>query len=396
MNVSAFIARKYFFSRKNPSAINIITGISLAGYAVGALALIVLLSALNGFEESIFGDYQRSSPDLKVLPLKGKVFEPSDQIKSVLKNTPEVEAYSYCLEDKAIIKYGDQQLVGLVKGLDSSVFKVFPVDSWIRAGTNALDFDPDAYSNAWLSEGLVYSLNVGNTDQRLELLTPDRSSTNVAQTTLNQEVVRISTMVHLSSEENERSVIVPIHVTRALFSRETEISYIAIKSKGDPNAFLGKLNERLNPLGLKALNRQEQNETMYKMFNTEKWFSFALLVFVLLLISFNLYGALRMMRIDKKEDLYILNAMGLRPKRTLEIFRWEAFFVAGLGTFLGLFLGIILIILQQKFGLITTQATFEMVYPVSLRLKDVVLVLLLNTSLGFLVSMGNWGVSRKV
>ena len=103
-----------------------------------------------------------------------------------------------------------------------------------------------------------------------------------------------------------------------------------------------------------------------------------------------------MMRIDKKEDLYILNAMGLRPKRTLEIFRWEAFFVAGLGTFLGLFLGIILIILQQKFGLITTQATFEMVYPVSLRLKDVVLVLLLNTSLGFLVSMGNWGVSRKV
>lgn len=374
MNVSAFIARKYFFSRKNPSAINIITAISMVGFAIGALALIVLLSALNGFEDSIFGDYQRSSPDLKIVPIEGKVFSPETKLINLLSENKNILAFSQCLEDKAIIKYGDQQVVGLVKGMDSALFQVYAVDSWIMAGDKGFNIKENATANAWLSEGLVYTLNVSANDQQLELLTPDREESNLAQTTLNQEALRISSMVHLSSEENERTVIVPLWVTQSLFARDTEISHIAVKTKGDPFAVQKDLNARLNEYGLRALNRQEQNETMFKMFNTEKWFSFTLLVFILLLISFNLYGALRMMKIDKREDLYILSAMGLEPKKVNRIFRWEALFVSGLGTFIGLFLGIILILVQQRFGIITTQATFEMVYPVSLRLADVFMV----------------------
>lgn len=392
MNVSAFIARKYFFSRKNPSAINIITGISMAGYSIGSLALIILLSALNGFEESIFGDYQRSSPDLKIVPLEGKVFEPKKDLLQYLGNNKGIAAYALALEDKAIIKYGDQQVVGVVRGLDSAFTKVFEVDSWVKAGTVELNYDDNFLGNAWLSEGLVYTLNVSNSDQRLELLTPDRSSSNVAQTTLNQEALRISSMVHLSSEENERTVIVPLWVTRSLFDRETEISHISLKTKGSPFLLQGEINERLKPLGLVALNRQEQNETMYKMFNTEKWFSFALLVFILLLISFNLYGALRMMRIDKREDIYILSAMGMPERKRSAIFTWEAFFVSGLGTLIGLVLGILLIFVQQRFGIITTQATFELVYPVSLRWWDVLMVAVICIGL---TPMGLVGRSRS-
>ena len=392
MNVSAFIARKYFFSRKNPSAINIITGISMAGYSIGSLALIILLSALNGFEESIFGDYQRSSPDLKIVPLEGKVFEPKKDLLQYLGNNKGIAAYALALEDKAIIKYGDQQVVGVVRGLDSAFTKVFEVDSWVKAGTAELNYDDNFLGNAWLSEGLVYTLNVSNSDQRLELLTPDRSSSNVAQTTLNQEALRISSMVHLSSEENERTVIVPLWVTRSLFDRETEISHISLKTKGSPFLLQGEINERLKHLGLVALNRQEQNETMYKMFNTEKWFSFALLVFILLLISFNLYGALRMMRIDKREDIYILSAMGMPERKRSAIFTWEAFFVSGLGTLIGLVLGILLIFVQQRFGIITTQATFELVYPVSLRWGDVLMVAVICIGL---TPMGLVGRSRS-
>ena len=392
MNVSAFIARKYFFSRKNPSAINIITGISMAGYSIGSLALIILLSALNGFEESIFGDYQRSSPDLKIVPLEGKVFEPKKDLLQYLGNNKGIAAYALALEDKAIIKYGDQQVVGVVRGLDSVFAKVFEVDSWVKAGTAELNYDDNFLGNAWLSEGLVYTLNVSNSDQRLELLTPDSSSSNVAQTTLNQEALRISSMVHLSSEENERTVIVPLWVTRSLFDRETEISHISLKTKGSPFLLQGEINERLKPLGLVALNRQEQNETMYKMFNTEKWFSFALLVFILLLISFNLYGALRMMWIDKREDIYILSAMGMPERKRSAIFTWEAFFVSGLGTLIGLVLGILLIFVQQKFGIITTQATFELVYPVSLRWGDVLMVAVICIGL---TPMGLVGRSRS-
>ena len=388
MNVAAFIARKYFFSRKNPSAINIITGISMAGYAIGSLSLIILLSALNGFEESIFGDYQRSSPDLKVVPIEGKVFFPDDKLIDYLSNNKNIKAFSYSLEDKAIIKYGNQQVVGVVRGVDSALFRVFDVDSWVKAGKVELNQNDDFIGNAWLSEGLVYTLNVSSSEQRLELLTPDRNSSSVAQTSLNQEVVRISSMVHLSSEENEKTIIVPLWVARSLFSREKEISHISIKTNRSPIVVQGEINERLKPFGLIVQNRQEQNDTMYKMFNTEKWFSFALLVFILLLISFNLYGALRMMRIDKKEDVYILSAMGMPEKSQNRIFSWEAFFVSGLGTFLGLFLGVLLVLVQQKFGIITTKATFELVYPVSLRWTDIIVVAVICiglTPMGLLV-----------
>lgn len=388
MNVAAFIARKYFFSRKNPSAINIITGISMAGYAIGSLSLIILLSALNGFEESIFGDYQRSSPDLKVVPIEGKVFFPDDKLIDYLSNNKNIKAFSYSLEDKAIIKYGNQQVVGVVRGVDSALFRVFDVDSWVKAGKVELNQNDDFIGNAWLSEGLVYTLNVSSSEQRLELLTPDRNSSSVAQTSLNQEVVRISSMVHLSSEENEKTIIVPLWVARSLFSREKEISHISIKTNRSPIVVQGEINERLKPFGLIVQNRQEQNDTMYKMFNTEKWFSFALLVFILLLISFNLYGALRMMRIDKKEDVYILSAMGMPEKGQNRIFSWEAFFVSGLGTFLGLFLGVLLVLVQQKFGIITTKATFELVYPVSLRWTDIIVVAVICiglTPMGLLV-----------
>ena len=388
MNVAAFIARKYFFSRKNPSAINIITGISMAGYAIGSLSLIILLSALNGFEESIFGDYQRSSPDLKVVPIEGKVFFPDDNLIDYLSNNKNIKAFSYNLEDKAIIKYGNQQVVGVVRGVDSALFRVFDVDSWVKAGKVELNQNDDFIGNAWLSEGLVYTLNVSSSEQRLELLTPDRNSSSVAQTSLNQEVVRISSMVHLSSEENEKTIIVPLWVARSLFSREKEISHISIKTNRSPIVVQGEINKRLKPFGLIVQNRQEQNDTMYKMFNTEKWFSFALLVFILLLISFNLYGALRMMRIDKKEDVYILSAMGMPEKSQNRIFSWEAFFVSGLGTFLGLFLGVLLVLVQQKFGIITTKATFELVYPVSLRWTDIIVVAVICiglTPMGLLV-----------
>jgi lipoprotein-releasing system permease protein len=382
VRVPFFIARKYFFSRKNPSAVNIITGISLVGYAVGALAMIVLLSALNGFEDSIFGDYQRSSPDLKIVAQKGKTFELKPEIIAALKQNSGVQAFALCLEDKAILKYGNQQVVGHIRGMDSGVFNVYTVDSWTKAGNSYLNFDEDLMGNAWLSEGLVYKLNISNSDEQLEIFTPDRESSTLAQTTLNREFVQISSMVHLSSDDNEAMAIVPLWVAQSLFSREQELSSIHIKLKGSESSFRGKLEERLKPLGLKVLNRQEQNETMYKMFNTEKWFSFALLVFILLLISFNLYGALQMMRLDKQEDMHILGSMGMGAGDLKWIFRWEGFLVSLTGTCIGLILGIALIFIQQRFGLVTTQATFELVYPVSLRWKDVFLVGGVCTALG--------------
>ncbi len=400
MKLVWLIARKYFFSRKNPSAVNIITGISLAGYAVGAMALLILLSALNGFEDSIFGGYKNSSPHLKMVPNSGKVFQVRRSMLDSIRQVEGVKSISVILQDKAIIKYGDQQTVARVRGVDAEFFKVFRVDSMVKAGFPKLvSVSGDVYY-AWLSEGLVYRLGLNGNDNFVELLSPDRTSSSVAQTQLNQEVLGVTAMVQLADDDAQNTVIVPLGTAQMLFAREDDeagyASEVAIRINGGFGAETGVQTRLLEMFStdFDVRNLQEQHPTLHKMFNTEKWFSFALLAFILALISFNLFGSLRMMAIDKQSDLSILMAMGMRLKLLRRVFLLEGLLVSTLGSILGMVVAVILIILQQTYGWVKTQSTFEMVYPVSLRWGDIVLVLLLNALLGILVSLGVRGLVK--
>ena len=385
MRVVSLIARKYFFSRKNPSAINIITTISLLGYTLGAMALLILLSALNGFEESIFGEYEKTSPELQITPKSGKVIAWTDSLDKSLKNTEGVLAVGKVVEDKAIIKYGNKQLVGVVKGVDTAYFDVVNLNQQTSAGECVYNTNPDKLSEAWLSEGIVYKLSVGNNEKPLELMVPDRTSGTVAQTVLNQEVLSVGAMLHLAEEENESAVYVPLHVAEMLFMRENEYTSIAVKTSGNAEGVKTRIKKLLGNQ-VQILNKQEQHQTVYKMFNTEKWFSFALMAFIIGLISYNLFGVMRMMRLEKKQDIYLLQTLGMSNNKIQRVFRLNGMVIVGIGTTLGVFLSLLLVFLQQKYEFVTTQATFELVYPVSLRITDVLLVFALNVSLGWLVS----------
>lgn len=408
MKLVWLIARKYFFSRKNPSAVNIITGISLAGYAVGAMALLILLSALNGFEDSIFGGYKNSSPHLKMIPNTGKVFYVRGSMIDSIQGVAGVKGVSVVLQDKAIIKYGDQQTVARVRGVDSSFFRVFRVDSMVKAGIPKLLSVSGDMDYAWLSEGLVYRLGLNGNDNYVELLSPDRTSGSVAQTQLNQEVLGVTAMVSLADDDAQNTVIVPLQTAQTLFAREDDqvlekvsvgmgyASELAIRVEGGfgtESAIQKQLLERFGQ-DFDVQNLQEQHPTLHKMFNTEKWFSFALLAFILALISFNLFGSLRMMAIDKQSDLQILLAMGMKLDQLRRVFVIEGLLVSILGSVLGMGIAVILIWIQQQYGLVKTQSTFELVYPVSLRWLDLVLVLGLNALLGFAVSLGVRGLVK--
>jgi len=128
LNLSRFIARRYFFSGKNTSAVNIISGISVLGYAVGSFALLVLLSALNGFERIIFKTYENYYPDLKVQPASGKVFSVDDKKMQGIARINGVEKTALVLEENAIVQYGDNQVVATVKGVETTWPSVVKTD----------------------------------------------------------------------------------------------------------------------------------------------------------------------------------------------------------------------------------------------------------------------------
>jgi len=172
-----------------------------------------------------------------------------------------------------------------------------------------------------------------------------------------------------------------------LFMQEGALSELAIKTNKPSGEVSRVLGDQGLLSGFVVKNRKQQNVTMYRMFNTEKWFSFALLVLILLLISFNLFGALRMMRTDKRKDLQIYDAMGMTSVSAKNIFRLQGIMVSVYGTIVGIVIGVGLVWLQYNYGLVKTQATFELIYPVSLRLSDVLMVFGLNSTIGLLVSI---------
>lgn len=355
------------------------------------------MSALNGFESSIFSSYQKSDPDFKITAVKGKSIEVSDQTLLKLRNTPGIEVVSRTLEGKSILQYGDQQTVCKVVGVDEYFFKRIQMDSLITAGKPMLyDAQRDSLggvsSMAILSEGLVYRLGVGKIDEPISLLVVDKASGIHSADALKTQIFIPSAIVQLPEEENDHTVFISAKDAGYLYDLDPkkEATALEVRVKAGIRGRNGKmldLQKQLQDLvgsKLAVFNQQQQHPIMYKMFNTEKWISFAILTFVLMLISFNLVGALTLMVLDKRNDFILFRNLGMQESMVGWIVFWEGVWVSICGSLIGIGLGVLLVVVQQKTGIIQTQGTFNMSYPVELRSADIVLILILNVALGAL------------
>ena len=353
------------------------------------------MSALNGFESSIFSSYQKSDPDFKITAVKGKSIEVSDQTLLKLRNTPGIEVVSRTLEGKSILQYGDQQTVCKVVGVDEYFFKRIQMDSLITAGKPMLyDAQRDSLggvsSMAILSEGLVYRLGVGKIDEPISLLVVDKASGIHSADALKTQIFIPSAIVQLPEEENDHTVFISAKDAGYLYDLDPtkEATALEVRVKAGIRGRNGKmldLQKQLQDLvgsKLAVFNQQQQHPIMYKMFNTEKWISFAILTFVLMLISFNLVGALTLMVLDKRNDFILFRNLGMQESMVGWIVFWEGVWVSICGSLIGIGLGVLLVVIQQKTGIIQTQGTFNMSYPVELRSADIVLILILNIALG--------------
>lgn len=390
--------------------VNLITGISLLGYSMGAMALVVLMSALNGFETSIFSSYKKTDPDLLITPKKGVLFELDDRGNSPknplakLKQIEGVSVVSRVLVGKAVLKYGDQQTVCQVWGVDEAFRKRILLDSLSSAGVprfvdERVASNPNLISNmAVLSEGLVYKLGVGKIEQPITLMVINKDAGVHDMDAFGMEEFIPSAIVSLPEDLNTQTVMIGLPQAQRMFGTTQEgLTQIELRLeesvRNNPTA-VTKIQEQVSEImgafvngGFDVKNQQEQHPLMYRMFNTEKWISFAILSFVLLLISFNLVGALTLLVIDKRKDFVLFRNLGMEQHQISWVIFWEGVWVSIWGTLLGLIIGVGLVVLQTKTQWVSTQGTFSIPYPVELRVGDLFLILLLNSVLGVLSAL---------
>ena len=351
----------------------------MLGVFVGSAALIIILSVFNGFENIVLSMYNTFSPELRIEPLEGKTFDPSDIRFINLKNDKRILNYTEVLEEKALVRYGDSQSIALIKGVSEGFMKNrTELDSVISSGSFTLKYL--GRDMAVIGSGLQNSLsvNLNNEFQTLEIYSPKKGASNSVNPADEFNIRSIyPSGVFRVQQEFDNMVIVPIQFARSLLNEEKLISFIEINTF--PGTNVEEFHEEIKGiLGKNFIikDRSQQNELLYKILNSEKWAIFLILTFVLIIAIFNIIGSLTMLVIDKRKDIAILSSLGANRQLIRGIFFIEGMMISMVGCIVGMVVGLVFILLQQKFGFISMSGANMIIdhYPVGIKLTDFFLV----------------------
>lgn len=391
MNLPLFIALRYLFSKKKQNIINIISGISVAGIIVGTMALVIVLSVFNGFNGLIETFFSNFDPDLKITASRGKMFSPSENRFEEIQNLPGVLHYAEVIEETALLKYGDQQYPAIVKGVPPNYSDYTSIDTLIIDGIFMLQDDGIDY--AVVGQGVAYNLGLGlSFVDPIRIFVPKKghqASLNPAQS-LNFDYIFPAGVFSLLEEIDSKYLIVPYHFASRLFESENRVS--AVELGIDPGVNSKKLQKEIQGIlgdSFHVKNKYQQHDMIFRTIKSEKWASYFILVFILIVASFNMLGSLSMLIIDKKEDLFILRSMGADSKLIRKIFLFEGWLISFFGALIGAMLGIFICWLQIRFELVTLPGAGSFVitaYPVKIVLSDIFLILGIVLGIGFIAS----------
>jgi lipoprotein-releasing system permease protein len=390
MNFSFRLAKRYLFSKKKMNAINIITSISVLGLTIGSAALILVLSVFNGFEELIGGMYSHFDPDLKILPQKGKVFEIDEQAVVEIGKLSGVTYTSKTLEEVAFFDYREKQNIGVIKGVDSNFHRINGIDSMVREGQYQLR-EGEKYS-AVLGLGMRNKLGVsiGDDFSSLGVFIPKGGPVRPLETPFRSRLLYPSGTFIVQQEFDNKYVLADISVVRDLLRLSEAISAleIGIEPQANPRELKGQLENQLQGRGLLIQTRAEQQAAFVRLMKIEKWLAFAIAGFMLLLIAFNLTGALWMVVLEKKKDIAILYSMGATSRQIRSIFLMEGMLLSILGLVAGFILALLVYGVQKLFGIVSIPGNFVIdAYPSSLKLIDFVVVAVTVSLIGFTASL---------
>jgi len=390
LNFPLLIARRYLFAKRSTNAINIITGISVFGIAVGTAALVLVLSVFNGFEDLLSGLFGHFNPQIKITPAKGKTFEPDSLILSKLHALPGVLYLSETLEEIAFFEYEGSQDFGVLKGVDSLFARVNDIDSTIREGEYRLKIEDR--NCAVLGAGVrnKLSVNIENVLSSLTVYMPTGEPTGVLDKPFKTRFVYPVGTFAIQQDFDNQYILTNIEFMRELMAVPPgTVSSLEIKCR--TKAQVAEVKNQIRDIlgeGFTVKDEYEQNEAFFKVMQLEKWMGFAITSLMLVLMAFNTIGALWMIVLDKQKDISILKSMGATDRTVHRIFLLEGLLLTLLGMGIGLVLAVGLYLAQKTWGLISIPQGFLMEsYPIAMRAGDFIPVVLTVIGIGLLAAL---------
>ena len=394
MRLAGFIAKRYLFAKKSHNVINIISAISAIGMTIGTAALIIILSVYNGFDSLIKTMMSNVEPDLLITPSTGKTFVPDDSTYDWIYDQPCVKNMCCVLEEQVFISYDGKQSLAKAKGVDWIYEEESPLHDHIRDGEFKLHRGDIPL--AAVGAGLAYEMGISprflaGIDIYFPTRTGKISMTNPAASL---EFIRVfpSGIFSVSNDVDAELMIIPIEQMRELLEYDDEVSAVELRlvegtSKEELKELQKQIAERLGP-AFKVRDRFQQNESLYKMMKYEKAAIFMILIFVIIIIAFNIFGSLTMLIIEKRDDIQTLRSLGAQDSLIRRIFVLEGWLISLVGLAGGLIIGVGFSALQQTFGIIKMPGHFVVqAYPIILSWSDILLTIIGVTVIGYLIAM---------
>ena len=393
------IALRYLFAKKSHRAVNVIAVISMAGVAVATMAIIVVLSVFNGFTDLAQSHLAAIDPEVRIAPLSGKVIESADSLARALESRDDVASAAVVLQERALFVSGDRQTPVIFKGLDpAKARRIADIDAVIIDGVFAPDNGmPDSLAGMQASVGVAinmglhpspYSAGRIYVPRRLGRINPANPA--AAYRALD---VAVTGVVQVDQPEYDADfVFIPLEAARRMLDYDAgEGSAVELKAAQGvrPDELVRRLAKDLPQYSVQG--RVEQQADTFRMIAVEKWITFTMLVFILLIASFNIVCTLSLMVIEKRADMATLRALGATSASTRSIFVAEGWLITAVGGVAGLVLGVVLSLAQQCFGLVKLAAdpsalTID-VYPVRLEWADVAIVFFAIIATGLVIGM---------
>ena len=394
MNFPFFIARRYLFSKKSTHAINVISGISVIGVAVATMALVVTMSVFNGFHDLVASFFTSFDPQLKVVPLKGKTVAADDPILTQIRQLPQVEVATECVEDQALAVYNSHQAMVVVKGVEDNFDQLTHINE-ILIGDGEFSLHAADMDYGILGIRLAEQLSTGYTYERpMKIYAPRREGqfdmTAPEEAFEEDELYSPGVLFNVKQAKYDKNyIITSIGFARRIFDQQGMLSSLELRLKPGSNFDAVKSEiQKLCGDQFAVKDRFEQQDDTFKIMKIEKFIAYIFLTFILMVACFNIIGSLSMLIIDKKDDVVTLRNLGATDKQIVRIFLFEGRMISAIGAVIGILLGLLLCWLQQQFGLValgSSSGSFVVsAYPVSVHPEDIVLIFVTVLVVGFL------------
>lgn len=388
------IALRYLFSKKSHGVVNIISVISVVGVAVAAMAITIVMSIFNGFSQLAASQLSALDPQIKIVPSSGKVIADAGSLADAVRGLPEVAQVVPVLEERALVMAGNQQMPVVMKGVPEGYNSFCRIDSVMVDG-QYLD-DIGEIGMAQIGSGVAMKTGVrANYNNGISIYVPRRvgriNPANPAASFMGADLVVSGVLQVGQSEYDFDRVFLNIDRARELLQYTTEATAleIAIAPNTGEDKAIKAIEAALGP-DYKVLTRLQQQEEAFRMIEIEKWVTFLMLAFILVIASFNIISTLSLLVIEKRDNMATMRAMGAPQSLVRRIFIIQGWLISGCGGAIGIAAGTLLSLAQQHFGFVKlsgdpSHLTLD-AYPVHVEASDLLVVFAAVVLVGFLTS----------